>query len=247
MGDYYRFHPEREDGGYLARLVQICREILTALPGYAMIAPFLQDLSGLYRDLQIHKHVANEERIPRLTHWFEKYREALPAMQWFEFAACTGSTLGIFALVARAFRPGLTAGLVEGLKNAYFPWVQGLHILLDYLIDQEEDRQGGDLNFCSFYKNNAETADRLVHFYTQAREAVSSLPEAGFHLYVNRGLLATYLADRKASRQDEVRQLAGRLLLLGGWRGIILFLHCYAYRRMSNQVFRLKPRGDAMF
>lgn len=232
-GDYYRLHPEREDGGYLVMLVNTCRDILAELPGYVLIAPSIQELSSLYRDLQIHKHVANEERIPRLTSWFERYRDGLPAMQWFEFAACTGSTLGIFALVARAFRPDLTTELVKRLRNAYYPWVQGLHILLDYLIDQEEDRQGGDLNFCSFYKNTAEMADRLVYFYTQATEAVSSLPDAGFHLYVNRGLLSTYLADRKASRQDDVRRLAGRLLLLGGWRGIILFLHCYAYRRMK--------------
>ena len=41
----------------------------------------------------------------------------------------------------------------EQIRNGYFPYIQGLHILLDYLIDQEEDKVGGDLNFCFYYEN----------------------------------------------------------------------------------------------
>ncbi len=231
--DYYRFHREQEDGGYLAGLVDACRQILGRLPRYQLIAPAVGELCLTYRQLQVYKHLIKEERVPLLKKFFAPYRDRLPPMQWFEFAACTGSTLGIFALAASAFRADLTGELVDGLKRAYFPWVQGLHILLDYLIDQEEDRQGGDLNFCFFYQNPAEIETRLVHFYRQAVAAVASLPEAGFHLYVTRGLLGTYLADRKVSRQDEVRRLAGRLLPLSGWQGVILYLHCYAYRRMK--------------
>jgi len=48
--------------------------------------------------------------------------------------------------VAYAFDQNLSDELTQ-VKNSYFPWVQGLHILLDYLIDQEEDRINGDLNF----------------------------------------------------------------------------------------------------
>lgn len=39
------------------------------------------------------------------------------------------------------------------VKNSYLPWVQGLHILLDYSIDREEDSIGGDLNFCNYYNS----------------------------------------------------------------------------------------------
>lgn len=231
--DYYRFHDQRDDGGYLACLIAACRQILGRLPSYELIAPAIGELSSSYRRLQVYKHVMKEERVPLLVKFFEEHQDRLPPMQWFEFAACTGSTLGIFALVASAFRPDLTGELVDGIKRAYYPWVQGLHILLDYLIDQEEDRQGGDLNFCSFYQNPEEMEARLIHFYRQAEAAVKPLPTAGFHLYVIKGLIGTYLADRKVPRQDDVRRLAGRLLPLSGWQGVILFLHCYVYRRMK--------------
>lgn len=42
----------------------------------------------------------------------------------------------------------MTKEMTEKIKAGYFPYIQGLHILLDYLIDQEEDKAGGDLNFC---------------------------------------------------------------------------------------------------
>ena len=70
--------------------------------------------------------------------------------------------------------------LVADIKKAYFPWVQGLHILLDYLIDQEEDRAGLDLNFCTDYENNDRLSGRISHFYNQAQASVASLPDAYF-------------------------------------------------------------------
>lgn len=233
LADYYRYHPEREDGGYLAALVGVCREVILPLPGYKLIVPAIAELSRSYCELQVYKHVATENRLPLLTNWFARHRDRLAPMSWFEFAASTGSTLGIFALVSSAFHADFTEERAKNLQVAYFPWVQGLHILLDYLIDQEEDRQGGDLNFCSFYQSAQEMEARIVYFYRQAREAVKNLPAAPFHLYVIRGLIGTYLADRKAARQSEVKRVARRLLSLIDWQGMVLFLHCLVYRRLK--------------
>src|SRR5664280_621595 len=104
-------------------------------------------------------------------------KEGLPAMSWYEFAASSGSTLGIFCNVAYLFNPPTSAELISKIKEAYFPWVQGLHILLDYFIDQEEDLKGHDLNFCSYYPNDNILAQRLSHFYQQAQLSVSGLPD----------------------------------------------------------------------
>ena len=149
LDDYYRLRDEQDDGGYLAALVMTCQEVLAGLPGYLLIAPYLHELADYYCALQVYKHVRREERIPLMQAWFDAKKQALPPMAWYEFAACSGSTLGIFCLVAHAWQRDCTALLVRNIRDAYFPWVQGLHILLDYLLDQEEDRHGGDLNFCS--------------------------------------------------------------------------------------------------
>ena len=62
------------------------------------------ELCDYYCDLQIHKHVNQEERVPRLEKWFDDHQNKLPEMEWYEFSACSGSTLGIFCLISYAMR-----------------------------------------------------------------------------------------------------------------------------------------------
>lgn len=231
---YYRRRNEQDDGGYLMSLVKTCQEILEKLPTYSIIAPALLELARYYCELQVHKHVKVEERVPRLKAWFDTYKDQLPEMSWYEFAACTGSTLGIFCIVAHAFHEDCSGELVQHIKEAYFPWVQGLHILLDYLIDQEEDRRGGDLNFCSYYPDINNMTARLMHFYKQADLSISRLPDARFHRMINRGLLGMYLADRKVDQQSDVKKVAKKMIRLGGLVTLFFFLHCWVYRRIKE-------------
>jgi len=230
---YYRHRHEQDDGGYLLSLVKTCQEILEKLPTYTIIAPAINELARYYCELQVHKHVRAEERVPRLKAWFDTYKDDLPTMSWFEFAACTGSTLGIFCIVAHAFHKNCSGELVQHIKEAYFPWVQGLHILLDYLIDQDEDRRGGDLNFCSYYSHINDIIARLMHFYTQADLSISRLPNARFHRMINHGLLGMYLADRKVDQQRDVKKVAKKMIRLGGFVTLFFFLHCWVYRRIK--------------
>lgn len=231
---YYRFRREQNDGGYLAGLVQTCREVLSRLANYNQGAANLRKLVDLYTDLQVNKHVDKDKRVPRLKAWFAEHEKELPPMAWYEFAACAGSTLGIFCIVSQLFNPSTSSLLIEKIKSAYFPWIQGLHILLDYLIDQEEDRKGLDLNFCSYYENSQQLSIRLSHFYRQAQESVAGLPDEKFHRLITRGLLGIYLADHKVSRQKDVRQIAKKLLSLGGGEAFFLYLHCWIYRRLTG-------------
>ena len=68
--DYYRLRSEQDDGGYLADLVRTCQDVLSRVPRYDVISGWLYELEGLYADLQVHKHVHAEERVPRLRAWF---------------------------------------------------------------------------------------------------------------------------------------------------------------------------------
>ncbi|MBD2072726.1 tetraprenyl-beta-curcumene synthase family protein [Phormidium sp. FACHB-592] len=214
--NYYRMRGDQADGGYLHALVRTCQDVLCQLPHYATIAPALHELARYYCDLQVHKHVRVEERVPRLKTWFALHQTQLPEMRWYEFSACAGSTLGIFCLVAYAFEHELSDDLIEQVKNSYFPWVQGLHILLDYLIDQEEDRVNGDLNFCFYYKNYDDMLERFKHFMQKATKSVSQLPHTRFHQLINQALLGVYLSDKKVRRQQEVQTMAKQLIHWSG-------------------------------
>jgi len=237
-GDYYRFRKERDDGHYLFDLVATCREVLAGCPHYEQINKGLLELCRYYCDLQIHKHVVPEERVPRLKSWFNENKDHIPEMEWYEFSACSGSTLGIFCLVSYALSTDFEKKHVDQIRNGYFPYIQGLHILLDYLIDQEEDIACGDLNFCFYYENDKQLFQRLKFFMKEADRHTKKLPHKHFHRLINRGLLGIYLSDEKVRKQRKVRKLANNLLKIGGPISFFFFANALFYRRIQKTVNR---------
>lgn len=215
VDNYYRWHPHQDDGAYIAQLVGACHQALSVFPGYAVVQPFMVRLVALYVDLQVFKHGPTPERVPRLTDWFHARQDPAWNLYWWEFAAATGSTLGLFALLTVALEPSPSRLEVEAVNHLYFPWMGALHILLDYFIDQAEDARGGDLNFVGYYASADQATNRLRWIYREVMQRSSLLPDRGFHRYVARGLLGFYLADRKV-RQSSLSIPACQLLAVGG-------------------------------
>ncbi|MDQ0160962.1 tetraprenyl-beta-curcumene synthase family protein [Aeribacillus alveayuensis] len=232
--NYYQFRKDQDDGGYLQDLVLTCQRILRKLKHYPLIVDHLRELCRYYCDLQVHKHVKVDERIPRLEKWFESYRPHLPEMEWYEFSACAGSTLGIFCLVSYAFQEHFTEELAKQIKYGYFPYVQGLHILLDYFIDQQEDEQEGDLNFCHYYESETMLLNRLEHFVIEADKSLQGIPHEKFHRLINRGLLGIYLSDDKVYEQKQLWKAVRKLIRLGGSTSIFFYLNGRAYRTFQK-------------
>jgi len=210
--NYYALREEQDDGGYLHSLVTRCQELTRQLPGYEAAKPQIQDLAGLYTDLQVYKHIKPELRETALLEWWSKHRHRTPQLRWNEFAAATGSTLGVFMLFLAASDGHLTEEQAALIHRAYFPHVCALHILLDYLIDQDEDRVGGDLNFCNYYDHVETMLDRIAFIVEMARSDVRNIPGDSFHRMIIEGLLAIYLSDPKVSEQQEVRAVSKRLM-----------------------------------
>lgn len=210
--NYYALRSEQNDGGYLHRLVRKCQELTALLPGYASAAAEIHDLAVLYTDLQVYKHIRPELREAALKEWWAVEGQRAPHLHWNEFAAATGSTLGVFMLFLASCDPRLSTSKAASIRAAYFPHLCGLHIMLDYLIDQDEDRAGGDLNFCNYYDNTDTMLNRIASIVEWARKDVQSLPETSMHRMVIEGLLALYLSDPKVSEQQEVRSVSKRLM-----------------------------------
>lgn len=234
--NYYRLRTDQNDGNYLHDLSATCRSILRDLEHYDLIQSYLFELCHYYCDLQVHKHVLPEERVPRLKKWFDCFQNQFPDMEWYEFSACAGSTLGIFCLVSYALRDDFKKEDAIQIRNGYFPYIQGLHILLDYFIDQEEDKREGDLNFCFYYENQQQLINRLKHFVAEADRQTKSLPHRDFHRLINRGLLGVYLSDRKVQQQKNVRKLARDIIKTGGMAGYFFYVNGLAYRSLQKWV-----------
>nr|WP_199622260.1 tetraprenyl-beta-curcumene synthase family protein [Paenibacillus alkalitolerans] len=234
LPDYYEFRTETQDGGYLHKLVKTCQSCICLLPSYSAAQPYVQELVSLYADLQVYKHIRVEEREPELQNWWNRHRSRYPDIHWNEFAAASGSTLGVFMLFLASADKTMNESMAEQIRSVYFPHVCGLHILLDYLIDREEDRIGGDLNFCEYYESESRAAERIRWFADNARGGVSMLPDGRFHQMIVEGLLALYLSDPKVKRQRDVSFITKELMRRSPWTRLFFWANSVWIRRRQG-------------
>lgn len=227
--DYFLFYPYN-DGGYLNSLVDECRARLRNLKGYGLVYDYVIWLARLYGEMQSNKHIAFGRREECVRQWaIDRGCKRFGISEW-EFAAAAGSTLGIFILCAMASMPEVVRYEVDKVAHAYFPWVCGLHILLDYFIDQAEDAEHGDLNFVSFYNGIDVCSERMLLFLKRSFEAVETLPYPQFHKLVIRGLLAMYLSDPKVRGPDMTYVSRSLLNSSGGVQGRLMYYGCRLLR-----------------
>lgn len=231
--NYYRYREERDDGGYLHSLVKTCQNVIEKVEGYDLIHAQTLKLGELYSDLQVHKHVIEEERIPRLQQWFRSHQPDWPELNWYEFSACTGSTLGIFCLVSYALGGRIDRPLAEQIEKSYFPFMQGLHILLDYYIDQEEDEREGDLNFCSYYDHDEQMKARFKYFVEKTHSEILKLPDTPFHQMIHEGLVGMYLADRKVGRLSNAKSFVKEMLQVSGKKATFFYYNTKMYHKLK--------------
>ena len=222
LSDFYRWHPQKSDGGYVRSLLEACRTALSQLPGYVAVAPEVEQLARYYIDLQVLKHGPIAQRTDQLQRWYHDCQGVRYGLHWWEFAAAAGSTLGIFALLNRALQEHPARVLLDRTVALYFPWMGALHILLDYYIDQAEDLLGGDLNFVACYRSQNEIGPRLSHIYQKTLEFTHALPDGPFHRYIARGLLGFYFADAKVGYH--LSGVPWRLLRGGGVTAVGLYI-----------------------
>jgi len=223
--NYYSMRKDQQESVFLNELVSVCQETMKSIASYDLNQHLLQ-LNAMYCSLQIHKHVIVSDRLPRLESWYEAECKE-PGLQWQEFAAASGSTLGIFCLVSYALDEKNSTVLNQAIYNAYFPNIQGLHIMLDYYIDQHEDEVEGDLNFCNYYLNYKEMEERICSFIVNSFKEANQLPDPHFHQMMVKGLIGLYLSDPKTKQLS--CNMKTRWLNIGGPGAKFFYWNAKAY------------------
>ena len=232
LSDYYLHYPIKGDGGYLIKLVLKCRGCIEELSSYDVVQDHVLKLGKLYSELQIFKHLSIDKREKKVVDWTQPYLEQYKGISSWEFAAATGSTLAIFMLFAIASDSKSTEDNVLDILEVYFPWVCGLHILLDYFIDLKEDLEWGDLNFVYYYSSLEESEERLKLFINNAMKGINNLPNNNFHSIVIQGILALYLSDPKVASGAEA-DISRNLVRFEGNMASMLWKMC-KYLRKKN-------------
>jgi tetraprenyl-beta-curcumene synthase len=246
--DWYEHHPQREDGGYLEGLLQECREAFMSMPRYATAAPAARVAAERIVAFQSLNLSEAQGDHTALEQWA---RDATPpgaGLQWWETAGAAGSSLGVHALIAAAAEAGLDARDVEVIERAYFPWIGGLHSLLDNLIDKREDEAAGHRSLVEYY-GPQRAAQRMRWMAEQAEQVAGELPHSGRHTVILAAMIGNYLSSPEAHspQLEPVSQavlattgtLAGPTMLVFELRRLPTHLHnIVVYRRRG-------ARGDA--
>lgn len=196
--DWFAFHPQGEDGGYLDRLVAACQESLRALPASSQVLAVARRAAVRCGEAQSHTHAAAIEGGASLESW-TKGRSEEPVFRWWELAAAASSSVAAHALIAAAAGPRFIAAEAEALDAAYFPAVGALTVLLDDLVDRDEDRASGNHSYMDYYEDGAEVADRLGLIMDLARASTNGLRQSRRHAAILTGVAAFYLSQPGAA------------------------------------------------
>lgn len=194
--DYYRFHADRDDGGYLMRYVEACQEGVGSLPGYPEMAHLARRAAWLSGEAQSRLHAGDGWDDGGL--WARPFLSGPVWLDDWEVAAAACSTLTIYALLAFAAGTGRRrdAVLIEG---AYFPWITGVSTLLDSLADEVADAAAGSYSHVGSYTDDAQASHRLGALIAEALDRAWQLPAGERHGLLLCGMLGYYLVGSATS------------------------------------------------
>lgn len=197
--DYYAGYPRHDDGGLLNAMVEACSGSIRALPSYVLVADPVQRAAARIVDFQSLNLGVRQGAVDGLERWARSSTPPESGLRWWETAAAGGSSLVVHALVALAARPGLDPCHVAAVEDAYFPWINALHSLLDSMIDLAEDERDGQRSLIGYYASPQGAAARLRSLATRAAQATETLPGARHHRAILIAMTGHYLSAPGAS------------------------------------------------
>jgi tetraprenyl-beta-curcumene synthase len=207
--DYYALGMPGNDGGYLAGLVDRCRESLALLPSHTQVAESIGRATSRIIDYQDFNHRSDDSWA--FASWAERETPSETDLRWWETGAAAGSSLAVFALMAAAAEPGLVKEYVTGLVNAYFPWIGALHTLLDSLVDEQEDEMTHQHCLIRLYSSREEAAGRIQILVARARRQALALVDGECHMMILAAMVSFYLSLPQATGLSA--QLSGQRAL----------------------------------
>jgi tetraprenyl-beta-curcumene synthase len=197
--DWYRLHPQSEDGGYLAALVSACQREVATLPSGNAVLETAQRAAQRCAEGQSYTHAAvrSDAGGQALEQWAVKLDDGGDYC-WWELAAGASSSVALHALIAAAANQGVDAEEAARIDAAYFPPIGALTVLLDDLVDRDNDIAAEEHNYLSYYANNEIAAERFALLTRRSRSAIAGLRFRHRHTAILMGVGGFYLSTPEA-------------------------------------------------
>jgi tetraprenyl-beta-curcumene synthase len=209
--DYYRYHPWREDGGYVQALVECCRQTAARLPSFAQAQPLAARAAHLTTVLALNHEPDPALREVELKAWAAFHFPEGGALTWFELAAGASAWLTILALLAFAADTDREQSEAEATYAAYLPWASLAGTMLDSYADEAEDREAGAHCYIAHYTDATGAIARVGELIATALAKVADLPNGERHQVLISCMVAMYLSKdsaRTAENLTSTRRLA---------------------------------------
>jgi cytochrome P450 len=193
ISDYYRYHPWKDDGGYLLALVETCRRMCVELPSYQQVRHLM--LHGVRRcAIQYLNHEPEpRRRDAALKEWAERESAGEHKLDWFEVTAAAGAFMP-HVLLALAAEPSCEQHELIAVHSVYFPWIALAITMLDSYVDLTHDAASASHSYISHYASETVALDRLATVIRRIVTHAARLPNGRRHVVLTEGIVATYLS-----------------------------------------------------
>jgi len=237
MSDYYRYHDNADDGGYVRTLVGSCRAHCAALPSYDEVRPFLSRAASLSAVLTINHEPNPAMRERALQEWDDDQVAERPGRElavrgeqhWYERTAGASAWLTVLAMLALAAERGPTAREAARTYGAYLDWIAPAGAMLDSYGDIGEDAASGDHSYIAHYPSSEVAVERVSELVSGSRRVAGTLPGGARHAVIAACMTAFYLSKDSVRAPDlrggarELRRAGGPLVelllpVLRAWR-----------------------------
>lgn len=211
ISDYYRYHPWRDDGGFLRALVEACRASCVALIGYGAVRALVVREARRAAVLAVNHHPDPVRRDATLRLWVSQHSFGTKPYRWFELAGAATSSLTVHMLLSLAAEPTATKNDVQRSRAVYFPGVSMLSTMLDSLVDKTEDIATGHHSYISHYECEQNATRRLCEIIRNTLASAHTLRYGYRHTAIVAAMIALYLSDdsaRSFNQRHHTRQLA---------------------------------------
>lgn len=228
ISDYYRYHPWKDDGGFLLTLVDTCRCMCAQLPSYRQIRGLMLDgvercaIQSLNHEPDPHKRDAG------LRQWAERECYDDHGLDWFELTAAASAFMP-HALLALAAEPFCEEYELVAVNSTYFPWISLAIAMLDSYVDQVEDRVNDGHSYISHYAGEMVALDRIATIIRQAITRTARLPSGRRHTVIAASMVAMYLS-KKSANTPRLRVQTRALVRAGGLLTVLLLPAAYLWR-----------------
>jgi tetraprenyl-beta-curcumene synthase len=215
ISDYYRYHPWREDGGYLQGLVRDCRRACAELPSYRLVRPLLVREAERAQVLALNHDTDPHGRDTALREWAAREFSGEREFSWFELSGAASASMTVHAFLALAAEPACTSSDLAQTCEAYFPWLSAATTMLDSYVDQAEDVANGDHRYIAHYPSQALARRRVGELVTRSAVEARGLRNGHRHAVIAACMVAMYLS-KDSARTPDMRASTAGLARAGG-------------------------------